>query len=91
MMLDALLRGAELGFGGVPGRRGADLPALSCEVFMSDLGPLAGSTLDEARSAGACGAGEPSRGRFPAATACVVLGLDVSFVPGFFCIANPFN
>jgi hypothetical protein len=58
---------------------------------MSDLGPLAGSVFDEPTPEGICGADDPVSGRFPADIARVVFGLGVSFVPGFFCIANPFN
>lgn len=57
---------------------------------MSDLGLLAGSAFDELMPPGVGGVGESGCGRFPA-VARAVFDLGVSFVPGFFCIANPFN
>jgi len=58
---------------------------------MSDLGPLAGSAFDELTPPGVGGVGESDCVRFPADIARPVFDLGGSFVPGFFCIANPFN
>jgi hypothetical protein len=58
---------------------------------MSDLGLVAGSAFDELTLPGVGGVDESDCGRFPADIARAVFDLGGSFVPGFFCIANPFN
>jgi hypothetical protein len=58
---------------------------------MSDRGPLAASVFGGATPAEIREAGEPVRGRFPAAVGRVAFGLEISPVPGFLGIAGPFT